>query len=505
MNNHPFKIANKITNRGWSGGLPEEAGQFITQGGITSTTQITAISYLVTALKENNLWDAMTVIYPFVGGTQAAHSLNLKSPGTNSITTWTGAIVHDSNGISGTNSQNASATSSYSNGSDDATNLSFGFYGSNVFMGGTNPVIMYTNNSAVGNASNNSIYMQSGIVLVRISGSVVISSTNTSNGLILVTTASGTAATWFKNQFNLGTPTRSTIKGNFWAFSLSTTSAAANNNIRFAFVGKQMSDSQLQTFNIIVETYQSLLGRGQYTINSSYDRWVNRFINNVGDGNLSLIEKYALNYLYTNLDTSGIFAKLSFMYPILGTNAATQTKDFINLTSMALSGSFTHTSLGMDPQTTASSATIGVFGNLGGIINFFSIYVNEHNSVLGYDMDAGNTNRYSIITSNGTNATFNIFQGTGSTFSSTSSIGLWSSNTTGASSLSRLYKNGVLVSTIVNGTLTSTLRPYFFGNGANGSLRRQSLILWGSTQLTEPEISNLYTYVLQYQTLLGRQ
>ena len=120
-------------------------------------------------------------------------------------------------------------------------------------------------------------------------------------------------------------------------------------------------------------------------------------------------------------------------------------------------------------------------------------------------MDAGNSGRYSLITSNGTNATFNIFAGTGSTFSSTSSIGLWSSNTGGGSGISRLYKNGVLVSTIVNGTLTSSFRPYFFGNGTNGSLRRQSLILWGTTQLTEPEISNLYTYVLQYQTLLGRQ
>jgi hypothetical protein len=59
--------------------LDPAAEAFIDAAGITSTTEIVAINDLVLDLKANNLWTKMTAIYPIVGGTEAAHELNLKS------------------------------------------------------------------------------------------------------------------------------------------------------------------------------------------------------------------------------------------------------------------------------------------------------------------------------------------------------------------------------------------------------------------------------------------
>lgn len=45
-------------------------------------------------------WNSIYAMYPLVGGTAGAHSINLKTPGTRSIT-WSGTVTHDANGIVG--------------------------------------------------------------------------------------------------------------------------------------------------------------------------------------------------------------------------------------------------------------------------------------------------------------------------------------------------------------------------------------------------------------------
>jgi hypothetical protein len=52
--------------------------RFISAASITSTTEIQAIDNLVYNLKQNNLWDRMQAIYPFVGGTANSNKYNLK-------------------------------------------------------------------------------------------------------------------------------------------------------------------------------------------------------------------------------------------------------------------------------------------------------------------------------------------------------------------------------------------------------------------------------------------
>lgn len=57
-----------------------DAQAFITAAGITDLIQQGAINTLVKTLKDVNLWSKMKAIYPFVGGTAAAHKFNLKDP-----------------------------------------------------------------------------------------------------------------------------------------------------------------------------------------------------------------------------------------------------------------------------------------------------------------------------------------------------------------------------------------------------------------------------------------
>jgi hypothetical protein len=57
-----------------------DAQLFITNAGITDTTQQSAINTLVVSLKGNNIWTKMKAIYPFVGGTASQHKFNLKTP-----------------------------------------------------------------------------------------------------------------------------------------------------------------------------------------------------------------------------------------------------------------------------------------------------------------------------------------------------------------------------------------------------------------------------------------
>jgi hypothetical protein len=83
-----------------------DADTFITNASITDATQKRAIQRLVKSLKDESLWAKMKAIYPFVGGAEAAHKLNLKDPQDTDgafrivfTTSGAGAFTHDSSGV----------------------------------------------------------------------------------------------------------------------------------------------------------------------------------------------------------------------------------------------------------------------------------------------------------------------------------------------------------------------------------------------------------------------
>jgi len=93
---NPIKLYQVIA-QSLCGGLSAE---FVEAAGITDQTQIAALDSLMVAAITNGWWDKCDLIYPFVGGTALAHSINLKAPGDFTIT-WNGTVTHDANGITG--------------------------------------------------------------------------------------------------------------------------------------------------------------------------------------------------------------------------------------------------------------------------------------------------------------------------------------------------------------------------------------------------------------------
>lgn len=78
------------------------AGNFITAAGITDPTQIAAIRAYVAGMVSSGLWYMFRSIYPFVGGTSTAHKFNLKDPRDLDAAfrlTFAGTPTHDANGV----------------------------------------------------------------------------------------------------------------------------------------------------------------------------------------------------------------------------------------------------------------------------------------------------------------------------------------------------------------------------------------------------------------------
>lgn len=492
-----------ITNnqRGLSGGIDPDVQTFVSSAyaNITDVAQVSALNYLVTALKENGFWNRFHVLYPFIGGNSTSHRFNLINPSLYAIT-FTGSFVHDSNGISGTGSANATATTGFADSNVDVTNLSFAYYGT----WNTNGQIAFGNTNLSGGPT--FLFPGTGARIAGGGGGATFFGTAIS-GLQFASTSTGTSAYLFRNQFLYTNFTRGTTTSGSWIIQLSRSVDANFNNMRLAFISQAYTSAEALILEEIIEKYQELLGRELYVINPDFNPITNRFLNAVGFANVDSGQQYGLNYLIQNLVDSGIYTKINALYPVVGTTAATQVRDVIGLSAASLSGSFTHTTAGMDPQTVTSFMTANPTSWAAGgyTQGFVATYINEQNTTNGFDI-SGTTNRMLFQATNSAQTLVGMWQGTNATVANTTTTGFWLVDIAGLSTASALYRNGSSFLAYTSGANNSTTAPYFFAlpTAASGSLRRSALMAWGVTRLTASEITDFNTYVQQYQILLGR-
>ncbi len=78
--------------------LDIDALAFLNATAITDPVIRAAINVFVIGLKTNNLWNKVYALYPYVGGSAATHSYNLRNTLLYQIT-WFGGITHNSNGV----------------------------------------------------------------------------------------------------------------------------------------------------------------------------------------------------------------------------------------------------------------------------------------------------------------------------------------------------------------------------------------------------------------------
>lgn len=162
-----FPIA-QWTYDGFPSGYDADADTYFaalaTAGVSLTTPEKEAYNDWVIAEKAAGRYSKYTAIYPFMGGTAAAHAINAKSPGTNNIT-FSAGWTHTANGIQGNGTTATGSTgvlaaslglnsihlSLYIN--QDANGYDFGVYGnsySNLNIAGYGGNNIYTNNNNTG-------------------------------------------------------------------------------------------------------------------------------------------------------------------------------------------------------------------------------------------------------------------------------------------------------------------------------------------------------------------
>lgn len=247
----------------------QQAVDFISVANITDSTQITAINYLVKQLIDNDLMSKFTFIYPFVGGTATKHSYNLVNPNSFQLT-FNGGWVHSVNGAS-PNGVNAWANTNCTASSISVVN--------NVHLS-----YYSRTNSSISIEINIGVFEGTRALALRIREAInnrayaffkydfpnqpFFDNNTPSTGFHVANTTSATSRQLFKNGSILN---ENTVSENYLAPNLNIFIGAANVNgsptsfsdkqCAFASGGLGLTNSEVVTFNTIVQTFQTILGR----------------------------------------------------------------------------------------------------------------------------------------------------------------------------------------------------------------------------------------------------
>ena len=107
-----------------------DAQAYFAAAGITDTTQKDAWNAFVVSAKAKGYWSKFQAIYPFIGGTAAAHKFNAKNPldtdGAFRLT-YSGSVTHDAAGLTGGTGKYAD-TKFNPNTNFTSTNFSLGYF-----------------------------------------------------------------------------------------------------------------------------------------------------------------------------------------------------------------------------------------------------------------------------------------------------------------------------------------------------------------------------------------
>lgn len=255
----------------------EDIQAFINATGITDPTQIAAITTLVTDLKAYNLWNKMSAIYPFVGGTATTHKYNLKDPRDTDAAfriLWNGAILHNSTGIEFqggygdtrfapfsalTNPTQSSHISLYNN----KTTLAVGGWGL-VTMGNTRYAqrgLGITVSYAGGNTSPMCAYNGSEVNLGggtypnSIKGLFVASRLDTN--IFYAFQRGGRTA----NTLSTVSPTTNPKTSTVWVGGENGDWGVNNGAMAFASLGVGLTQGDVDNYYTVVQAYQTALGR----------------------------------------------------------------------------------------------------------------------------------------------------------------------------------------------------------------------------------------------------
>jgi len=242
-----------------------DALAFIAAAGITNYTEKISINNLVNNLKSNSLWTLLDVIYPFIGGNSTSNRYNLKNPATFLIT-FTGGVTYNSNGVTFNGSTGYGNTfyipsvdaslNDFSNGIYSRTSLPTGIHGSSVGL--TQRTYIQTTGAPSINFQN---WLSSG-------GGLISVATTDNLGLISFSRTASNRLEGYKRGISLGvnTTTQTGTRPNTSMLigarrNGGSIDSYSNINAAWYHLGKGLSSAQEATLELIVQSYQTALGR----------------------------------------------------------------------------------------------------------------------------------------------------------------------------------------------------------------------------------------------------
>lgn len=244
--------------------------EFVDAAGITGSVETDALNELYNTLVIDNLIDKLHALYPFVGGTETAHSYNLLATASYQIdfenaSFWT----HDSNGITG-DGTNAWAKTNFSSYTNWTTDSSLGVYSRTA---GSNGYDMGASKAAPGGtgaqsaviaklAANDNFYPGLPVNNLQYSGS------HSGQGLYIAS-KSGSAQSGSIDGVGVisqgygGTFTQPGYPISIAAFTneFGTQVEYSDRNYALAFIGKGLTSDEQSNLYTAVQTYQTALGR----------------------------------------------------------------------------------------------------------------------------------------------------------------------------------------------------------------------------------------------------
>lgn len=250
-----------------------DAQAFLTAAGITDGTIVAAIDDLVIDLKAAGIWTKCNTIYPFVGGSAAAHKFNLRdaqdTDGAYRIT-WSGTLTHDSNGVTGDGSTGYGVTNLNCSSILTVNDTHIAFYsrtstsGANIYELGA----FSSNSSQIRLASRNS---DNAYTIMYGAGSNDLQSVFNADGrgFYVGSRRANNDLELYKNGSSIGTNTGTTTStlpnapmGILCTYREGVGAIAlAAKNLAFASIGSSLTDAEVSDFNTIVQAFQVALSR----------------------------------------------------------------------------------------------------------------------------------------------------------------------------------------------------------------------------------------------------
>lgn len=237
-----------------------DADAFVTAVGTLNSTQQGAVTNAVIRMKLAGIWTKMVAVYPFVGGTAAAHKFNLKDPRDLDAAfriVWGGTVTHDANGITGNGSTGYGDTKLVLSTGLNTNSCHWSSYGvgggsSGIRFGNSNSGFYYQNQNTMGCASGT---LNTGLGATYQSGQIIASKT-----------ASATERVYINGSRALAASIGDTALAAYSAYVLAWNSTGAAGNFstaneRFLTMGAGLSDIEANALYAIVQSFQAELGR----------------------------------------------------------------------------------------------------------------------------------------------------------------------------------------------------------------------------------------------------